>query len=381
MKNVFQQIFPAYFESIQNLIPELPLNTKPPHFVYTPLHGVGLIFMKQVATILHLEDNMQIVLSQADPDPEFPAVPFPNPEEKGALDVAKAEAEQNGCSLIIANDPDADRFAVAERLQDGDWHQFTGNQMGVLLASYCLETCVSDKKKIAMLASTVSSRMLGSMAGKEGFHFQETLTGFKWLGNVGQQLEKQGYSTMYAYEEAIGYMFPSVVWDKDGIATATVFLIACIAWKKQGLTPWPKLQQLYERYGYFEDANTYLISPSPATTNKVFNDIRSLHNGSRPQKVGSRNILRWRDLTLGYDSSTADNKPDLPVDASAQMITCELEGVVFTARGSGTEPKIKLYIEAKGNTSNEARVKAEEVLGDLLKEWFKPEYGLRLAGT
>lgn len=345
------------------------------------MHGVGLQFMKTLAKILRLDSHVQVAASQAEPNPDFPTVPFPNPEEKGALDRARVAAEQNGCSFILANDPDADRFAAVERLESGKWHQFTGNQMGVLLASYYLETYKGDKEKVAMLASTVSSRMLATIAAKEAFHFRETLTGFKWMGNVAQELERRGYAAIYAYEESLGYMFPAVVWDKDGIAAAAVFLIACMEWKKNGFTPWQKLQQLYKTYGYFEDANTYLITPSPAMTNKVFNDIRSLHNGSRPQTIGSRKILRWRDLTLGYDSSTADNRPDLPVDANAQMITCELSDIVFTARGSGTEPKLKLYIEAKGSTSDEAKIRAEEVLNDLLKEWFNPAYGLRLAGT
>ena len=221
------------------------------------------------------------------------------------------------------------------------------------------------------------------MAKKEGFHYRETLTGFKWLGNVAQDLQKQGYDPAFAYEEALGYMFPSVVWDKDGIAAAAAFLTARIRWEKQELSPWQKLQQLHETYGYFEDVNTYLISPLPAVTNKVFADIRTSNFGDRPEKVGSRKIVRYRDLTLGYDSGTLDHKPELPVDASAQMITCEIDnGVVFTTRGSGTEPKIKLYIEGMADSSAKAKQLAIDVLQDLLAEWFKPAYyGLHLAGS
>ncbi len=107
--------------------------------------------MKQVAAgIPGCSEAMRIVEAQADPDPDFPTVPFPNPEEKGALDLAKKRATEDGCSLIIANDPDADRFAAAEQLDDGRWHQFSGNQMGVLLASYVLETHQGDRAKLAM---------------------------------------------------------------------------------------------------------------------------------------------------------------------------------------------------------------------------------------
>ncbi|TKA44472.1 hypothetical protein B0A54_05217 [Friedmanniomyces endolithicus] len=287
---------------------------------------------------------MHVVEAQAMPDPDFPTVHFPNPEEKGALDLACQEAERNGSKIVISNDPDADRFAAAERLEDRRWHQFTGNQMGVLLASYVLETSEVSEWLSMVLASTVSSRMLKAMGRRGAFKYRETLTGFKWLGNVAQQTARESWVPIFAFEEAIGYMFPSVVWDKDGIAAAVAFLAARRMWLAEGLTPYQKLQQLYQKWGYFE-----------------------------------RRITRWRDLTLGYDTATADGRPDLPTDPDSQMITCELEdGVVFTARGSGTEPKIKLYIEATAESSAEAKRLANEVLRDLLQEWFE---GLNLAGT
>ena len=379
--HIFDEATNAYNDTLERLILPLAGTEMPVKFAYTPMHGVGLPFMQEATRTFGKNVSMHIVQAQALPDPEFPTVPFPNPEEKGALTPAITDAEQHGCNLILANDPDADRFAAVERLEDGRWHQFTGNQMGVLLASFVLDTYHGDRSKLAMLASTVSSRMLASMAKHEGVSFKDTLTGFKWLGNVAQQLKKYGYDAVYAYEEAIGYMFSDVVWDKDGVAAAAVFLKACLLWRKQSLTPWKKLQSLYSTYGYFEDANTYLISPSPMVTNRVFEDIRKLNAGSRPESVGKRKILRWRDLTLGFDSSTPDNIPDLPVDASAQMLTCELETVVFTTRGSGTEPKIKLYIEAKAANAEIARAEADEVFQDLLTEWFRPEYGLKLAGS
>ncbi|KXS99384.1 hypothetical protein AC579_8804 [Pseudocercospora musae] len=382
VRNIFSDAAKSYLDHVRELVWPLPTVEQAMPFTYTPMHGVGLKFMKQIAYMLWFTTSMREVASQAQPDPEFPTVLFPNPEEKGALDLAIQESSRNHTDIILANDPDADRFSVAQRLSRGQYHQFTGNQIGILFASHVYETYTGDRSKLAMLASTVSSRMLASMASKEGFHFQDTLTGFKWLGNVAQDLKKHGYEPAFAFEEAIGFMFPSVVWDKDGIAAAAVFLTAWQRWKKQGLTPHQKLQQLYETYGYFEDANTYLISPSPDTTNKVFNDVRTSNAGAPPEKLGKRTISRWRDLTLGYDSGTADHKPVLPVDASAQMITCELDNVVFTVRGSGTEPKIKLYIEAKSDSSQAAKGEAQEVLQDLLSEWFKPEvYGLRLAGS
>lgn len=350
-------------------------------YVYTPMHGVGLRPMTMCMKKLGLASQMTVVEAQAHPDPDFPTVKFPNPEEKGALDLAISTADASGISLILASDPDADRLAAAEKVA-GAWHTFTGNELGILLASYLFERYPKSKPrdKLAMLASTVSSRMLHVLAQKEGFHFTETLTGFKWLGNVARDLEALGYDVVYAYEEALGYMIPQTVHDKDSISAAAVFLVAASHWSAQGLTPYSKLQSLYEHIGFFEDANTYLISPSPAMTTTVFTAIRALGD-PYPSALGTRKIVRWRDLTVGYDSKSTDHVPDLPVDKSAQMITCELDdGSRFTVRGSGTEPKIKLYIECAGKNSEQAKAGANEIQADLLREWFKPEEnGLVLA--
>jgi phosphoglucomutase len=350
-------------------------------FVYTPMHGVGLPAMERCAEDLGVASQMVVVKEQAEPDPDFPTVKFPNPEEKGALDLAMQTADASSISLILASDPDADRLAAAEKVQ-GKWHIFTGNQLGILLASYLFERYPESKPrdKLAMLASTVSSRMLHALAQKEGFHFTETLTGFKWLGNVARDLDTKGYDVVFAFEEALGYMIPQTVHDKDSISAAAIFLTAASHWARQGLTPYSQLQKLYQHVGYFEDANTYLTSPSPVTTAAVFTAIRALGT-PHPIQLGPRKITRWRDLTVGYDSKSENHVPDLPVDKTAQMITCELDdGSRFTVRGSGTEPKIKLYIECVGKSSSAAKAGANEVLSDLLREWFKPEEnGLKLA--
>jgi phosphoglucomutase len=345
-------------------------------YAYTAMHGVGLRYMTKALDALGVGKYMSVVQEQAHPDPNFPSLKFPNPEEKGALEVAISSADRHSVPLILASDPDADRLAVAEKV-DGVWHQFTGNQLGILLASHILDTYHQPREKLAMLASTVSSRMLGVMAEKEGFHFVETLTGFKWMGNIALDLDRQGYDSRFAFEEAIGYMIPGVVHDKDAVAAAATFLAAVVRWQRERLTPWHKLQKLYEKYGHFEDANTYLISPSPAVTEKVFNAVRELGDPF-PKCLGKRMVHRWRDLTRGWDSGTKDHKPLLPTDKDSQMITCEVDGdIKFTVRGSGTEPKIKFYIECWAHNKEKARKGADEVLGDLLKEWFKPKvYGL-----
>lgn len=174
----------AHVEEYVNAITSLArLNVdKCPTFTYTAMHGVGLRVLTKCLDKQKVTLKMHIVESQAQPDPDFPTVKYPNPEEQGALVEAIKTADSHGDELILANDPDADRFCVAVK-DDGEWKQLSGNQMGVLLGSYALETCSRNGRPITMLATTVSSRMLARIAEVDGtFEFHETLTGFKWLG-------------------------------------------------------------------------------------------------------------------------------------------------------------------------------------------------------
>lgn len=227
----------------------------------------------------------------------------------------------------------------------GSWVRLTGDQVGILLASHILETYKAkqavDNRPLAMLCTAVSTGMLAKMAEKEGFHFQETLTGFKWLGNVARDLESKGYVVPFAFEEALGYMFTPICYDKDGLAAAMVFLAAEAKWRSQGLTPFAKLQQLYDTYGFHESLNTYFVSPDPVTTNILFEKIRSQPEPQR-NTIGTLRILRLRNMAERLDSGTPDRIPQLPVDLNSQMLTIWSDhGVRFTLRASGTEPKVK----------------------------------------
>lgn len=313
-------------------------------FVYTPMHGVGLEYLMAAWNKVDIPGSVTAVAQQARPDPDFPTVKYPNPEEKGALDLAIETANEKGIRLILANDPDADRFAVAEKIE-GRWHQFTGDQVGILLAFYLFVERGWNPNpdiEIFMLTSAVSSQLLSFIASEEGFSVMETLTGFKWLGNCALDLQKNGNRVLFAYEEALGYMIPDVVHDKDGILAAITFLYACAQWG----SPWVMLQNLYQRYAYFETVNTYWRSADIATTLKIFAKIRS-QDEPFPASVGDRKVVRWRDLTVAFDSATVDHVPVLPSSEDNQMITCWLgrtaddQGVRFTIRASGTEPKIK----------------------------------------
>ena len=187
--------------------------------VYTAMHGVGYPFIQAAFEAFQLPAPIPTA-SQVVPDPTFPTVAFPNPEEgAGALAEAMAAADAGGADLILANDPDADRLAVAERdaAADGGWRVFTGNEIAALLADWVWKGHVAAGGSGAgqhMLASTVSSKMLGAMGKKHGYTFLETLTGFKWMGNKTAALREEGQSVLFSFEEAIGFCIGDIVKDK-----------------------------------------------------------------------------------------------------------------------------------------------------------------------
>lgn len=186
--------------------------------------------------------------------------------------------------------------------------------------------------------------MLSKMCAARGVHYRGTLTGFKWMGSIARDLEEdEGYNVPFAFEEAIGYMFSGTrCYDKDGLTAAAVFLLAEAQWRNQGITPYDKLKELYQEFGHHETLNNYFRSPDPQTTASLFDKIRAGHWKKGEKFGGKLTITRWRDMTLGYDSDTADNKPELPVDQGSHMLTLWLDdNIKFTLRGSGTEPKVK----------------------------------------
>ncbi len=161
------------------------------------------------------------VSQQLAPDPTFPTVPFPNPEEKGVLDLAIGLAQEDKADLVLANDPDADRLAVAVKDGRGELVQLTGNQVGVLLGYYILTEDHRPGER-AVISTIVSSPMLAEIAHNLGVHYEETLTGFKWIATRTEELEREGKRVVFGYEEALGYAPFDLVRDKDGLSSAVL---------------------------------------------------------------------------------------------------------------------------------------------------------------
>ena len=299
----------------------------------------------------------------------FPLSLSPTTEEKGALDMAIATADQVGSSIIIANDPDADRLAAAEKQLDGRWHVFSGNELGVLLAHWQVLKWKSnpfrpDGVVPAVLTTVVSSRMLKAVAAAEGIEYHETLTGFKWLGNKALELADANRAVLFSYEEALGFCVGDTVADKDGISAAVVFVEMAAALRRiHGKSLMAYLQRLYSLYGQFVSYNGYVISHQQAVTDSIFARLRTSSPGSSSgapssgqywAQAGGVAIVAVKDVTLGFDSASPTRRADLPLTPDSHMIMYTFaNGCTITLRTSGTEPKIKWYTEMQTHVNTE----------------------------
>ncbi|KAI0371790.1 phosphoglucomutase first 3 domain-containing protein [Pilatotrama ljubarskyi] len=379
----------AYFEYIKSLCHYRSLNAQTSlKFVNTSMHGVSDPAMMRSFELFGLPQYIPVE-AQRSPDPDFPTVKFPNPEEKGACDLAIATAKEVGADYILAQDPDSDRFAAAEKGPNGKWIQFTGDQLGTLFASACLDKYKASGKplaKLAMVASTVSSKMIEAMAQAEAFKFAECLTGFKYIGNTALNLEKEGYEVPFGYEEAIGFMFGSELRDKDGVAASVMFAELVVMLKNAGKTASAHLNELYERYGYFQTSNSYFVCTEPQTINAIFARLRN-YDGSAtqdgmphyPTTIAGLEVTRVRDLTVGYDSGNPPSyKPTLPL-SSGHMIQFRAENkadgtkITLTTRTSGTEPKIKYYLEGSGKDGAAVGELLHKVVQELSDVWMEAD--------
>ncbi|KAI9988925.1 hypothetical protein PInf_022613 [Phytophthora infestans] len=373
IENPREELTKRYFEQAKARLcrfPEANTNTTL-KIAYTAMHGVGHAFTSRSFAAFGHKEYVS-VQAQLLPDPEFPTVDFPNPEEgKGALQLAMETAEANGARLILANDPDADRLAVAERdpsLKTG-WRVFTGNEIGVLLGYWELEQYLRlnpscDRKQLYFIASTVSSKMLRAVANAEGLNFEETLTGFKWMGNKTAELRNAGKTVLFSFEEAIGFCVGDLVKDKDGVVAAAVFAEMAVQLETtKKMTVDQHLNALYERYGHFVTQNNYVKCYDPVKIRSIFERLRK--NGKYWKSCGDFAITQVRDLTTGYDNAQPDRRAVLPVSSSTEMITYTFaNGCVATLRTSGTEPKLKYYVELAGRVGQTR----EEVTLELRKQ-------------
>jgi phosphomannomutase len=324
--------------------------TVPLRVVYTPMHGVaGKLMLRAIERAGYPAPH--VVAAQAEPDPDFPTVAFPNPEEPGALDLALADARSLGADLVLANDPDGDRLAVAvpDPAVDGGWRALTGDQVGALLGAAQLRWTAGLGDSRLAATTIVSSTLLSAIAADADVLFGETLTGFKWIARAADGVP--GARFVFGYEEALGYAVGDVVRDKDGMSAALAVLRLASEATAAGQSVLSRYDALEEQHGVHLTSQVTLRT---ADTAGVMRRLRA----DLPKSIGSEAVQSTADL--------AEGGAGLP---PSDVLTFRLDGTRVVLRPSGTEPKIKCYIEIveqlAGRTLAQARSDAASRLGPL----------------
>ncbi|MGU3426191.1 phospho-sugar mutase [Microbacterium paraoxydans] len=334
-----EDLIEAYVAATAAVAPA-PAGARRLRWVYTAMHGVG---WETVARILDAAGYPRpvVVDEQLHPDATFRTVSFPNPEEPGAMDLAFATARRAKADFILANDPDADRLAVAvpdETAADG-WRRLTGNEVGLLLGARAGRA--ADGTPGASLAcSLVSSPGLGAIAAHHGLDFHETLTGFKWISRAP--------GIVFGFEEALGYLVnPETVRDKDGISAAVAVLGLAAEAQERGVTLADLVREVGDTYGHFASAQVSVRVADLSLIGTVMLSLRSLP----PTQIAGRSIASAEDLL-----QSAPGQP------SGDVLRYRLsDGSRVIVRPSGTEPKLKVYIDATGDSAEAAAAAVAEL--------------------
>ncbi|QYJ92589.1 phospho-sugar mutase [Shewanella spartinae] len=342
-----EDYYQAYRQGVLNAeVLQSPSRPELVSLAYTAMHGVGA---EMAETLLKDIGVTQVysVAAQREPDGDFPTVNFPNPEEAGAMDLVMAEAHKHGAMLACANDPDADRFAVAvrkpaatsEMLASEAYQMLTGDQVGVLLGHYLLSHASDDQRLLC--CTIVSSSLLTRISEACGARCETTLTGFKWLTNVGMSKQTQENRFLFAYEEALGYTVGSMVWDKDGLSALVAFVQLTAELAAKGETLWDRLETIYRQYGYYLNRQVSIALSGEPGAPTIGEQLRALN----PSKIAGRALVSVDDISLGV-RRFADGREETIDLPRSDVLIYRLQGNArVIVRPSGTEPKVKCYYE------------------------------------
>jgi phosphomannomutase len=319
--------------------------------------------------------DVHVAPTQAEPDGSFPTVRFPNPEEPGALDAVLALARDIGADLVLANDPDADRLAVAVPDGSGGFVPLSGNRIGVLLAEHCLSGVghgieLSGAAPL-VVSSIVSTPMVASIAAAHGARSEVTLTGFKWICAAARALRSDGYRLVYGFEEALGSAVGDVVADKDGIAAAVVFADLARALKAEGLSVLDRLADLHRTHGLWVSHQSSVVHAGVEGARRIAEAMVRIADAP-PTSIAGAEVREVVDFRSG-----AEDRPRWLGEHDLVAFTLS-EGRVMI-RPSGTEPKCKVYVDVRGDLAGTAgpgaiadaerrlEVRAVELAADLIR--------------
>ncbi len=365
---VGKQVDDRYIEELKKLVINKEIideESDELKIVYTPLHGTGAVMAKRILSELGFK-NIFVVPEQEKPDGRFPTVTYPNPEDPKAFELALKLAAEKDADIILANDPDADRIGMfVKNPKTGEYILFNGNMTGLLIADYILS---SRKEKgtlpanAAIIKTIVSSNMTEEIAKYYNVKLFEVLTGFKNIAEKIRQFEvDHSYDCLYGFEESYGCLIGTHARDKDGIVAAMMLCEIAAVCKKNGITIYDRMIEMYEKYGYYKEGQVAVTLKGADGAVKIKEMMEKMRNNP-PKQIGEYTVLAVRDYNFGKINNLVENKvveADLP---KSNVLYYELDKDAWCCiRPSGTEPKVKMYIGIKGNNLEDAGTKLEEL--------------------
>ncbi|QQL51160.1 phospho-sugar mutase [Mucilaginibacter ginkgonis] len=329
--------------------------------VYSPIHGTGITLVPKALEMFGFE-NVILVNEQTTPDGNFPTVVYPNPEEKEALTLALKKAAEVDADLVLATDPDADRVGIAVKNSDGEFILLNGNQTGSMLINYLLSAWEDAGKldgKQYIVKTIVTSNLIEAIARAKNVKYFNTLTGFKYIGELMTQL--QGKETFIGGgEESYGYLVGELVRDKDAVVSSAFIAEMTAYYKDKGSSLFEALLDTYVQYGFYKE-KLISITKKGKTGAEDIKALMEKFRSNPPATLGGSKVVSLKDYEKGTETDLAANqtsKLDFPKSDVLQFIT--EDGSIISARPSGTEPKIKFYCSVNGKLNNKDEYKATD---------------------
>ncbi len=335
--------------------------------VYTPLHGSGNVPVRRILKEIGIT-SVSVVKEQEMPDPNFSTIKVPNPEDPNAFTLAIKLADEVGAEVCFATDPDCDRLGVAVRDHSGQFRLLTGNQIGCLMMHYILSTKKANgtlPKNGAVVKSIVSTQLAKPICDAHGVALFDTLTGFKFIGEMIQQFEDEGSHTfLFGFEESYGFLSSTFVRDKDGVNASLLIAEAAAYYKAQGKNLYDVMNEIFETYGYYLEHVQSTTMPGADGLKKMAEAMARIRKAP-PKEIGGVKVAKVLDILQGTSTDVATGKVETLSYPESDVLYFAMEGGHFVCvRPSGTEPKIKLYV----NVNHKEKAEAEKLLSHLTVE-------------